>query len=100
MPGSDIFIHGGCETVGCIPITDRGIEEVYSLASWARENGQEKIPVHLYPFHFSEANWRKYGPDWPQFHSFWKELEAIDQRFEASGELPEVGITGDGHYHL
>ncbi|HEX8659006.1 MAG TPA: L,D-transpeptidase family protein, partial [Hymenobacter sp.] len=27
-PGGDIFIHGGEVTVGCLPITDIGIEEV------------------------------------------------------------------------
>ena len=27
--GGDIFIHGGCETVGCVPIENHNIEEVY-----------------------------------------------------------------------
>lgn len=99
-PGSDIFIHGGCESVGCIAITDCRVEEVYLLASWASENGQQKIPVHLYPFHFNAANWRKYGPDWAQLHSFWMELEAIYQVFEESKVLPEFAISDDGHYRL
>jgi murein L,D-transpeptidase YafK len=31
-PGGDIFLHGNCVTIGCIPITDHGIKEVYWLA--------------------------------------------------------------------
>jgi murein L,D-transpeptidase YafK len=31
-PGGDIYIHGSCLTVGCIPLTDEFIEEVYILA--------------------------------------------------------------------
>lgn len=99
FPGSDIFIHGGCETVGCIPITDRGIEEVYLLASWARENRQQKIPVHIFPFHFSEENWNKYGPEFPQHRPFWRSLEEIFLHFERSRQLPTVEITDAGHYY-
>jgi murein L,D-transpeptidase YafK len=100
QPGSDIFIHGGCETVGCIPITNGGIEEVYLLAVWAGANGQEKIPVHIYPFKFGEANWNKYGPDYLQHHSFWKELEKVYVVFERSKQLPKTGISEDGTYEL
>ena len=28
QPGGDIYIHGSCETTGCIPITDTPIEEL------------------------------------------------------------------------
>ena len=27
-PGGDIYIHGSCVTVGCIPVTDQQIEEI------------------------------------------------------------------------
>src|SRR6476659_6148770 len=30
-PGSVIYIHGSCVTVGCIPITDQQIDELYIL---------------------------------------------------------------------
>ena len=38
-PGSDIFIHGGAVTVGYMPITDAGIEEIYLLTVMARAAG-------------------------------------------------------------
>jgi len=47
--GGDIFIHGGCVTIGCIPMTDDGIKELYVLAVEAKNNGQDEIPVHIFP---------------------------------------------------
>ncbi|MCB0633136.1 MAG: hypothetical protein R2824_16260 [Saprospiraceae bacterium] len=99
-PGSDIFIHGGCVTVGCIPITDAGIEEVYVLAEWAKESGQNDIPVHLFPFRFTIANWERYGTKFPQSVPFWQQLEAIYHAFEVDRTVPEVIITESGHYQI
>ena len=48
-PGSAIYIHGDCVSTGCIPITDAPIEELYFLASNVRNQGQEFIPVHVFP---------------------------------------------------
>ena len=54
-PGGDIFIHGGAATIGCLPITNAGIEEVYLLAVLARTAGQMRIPVHIFPFPITDA---------------------------------------------
>ena len=54
-PGGDIFIHGGEVTIGCMPITDAGIEEVYLLAVLARAAGQRAIPAHIFPFPITDA---------------------------------------------
>ena len=40
-PGGDIYIHGSCVTVGCIPVTDQQIDEIYILATYAKANGQD-----------------------------------------------------------
>ena len=47
--GGDIFIHGGCKSVGCIAITDDAIEELYWIAVQARGRHQRSIPVHIFP---------------------------------------------------
>lgn len=52
MPGGGIFIHGSCVTVGCIPLTDDKIEEVYIVAAHAKDEGQEFIPVHIFPVRY------------------------------------------------
>src|SRR5258706_6353288 len=59
-PGSEIYIHGSCVTVGCIPITDQQIDELYILAAYAKDQGQDFIPVHIFPIRFSKERSVKY----------------------------------------
>ena len=48
-PVGDIFLHGNCVKIGCIPITDDGIKEVYWLAVLARSLGQKHLPIQIFP---------------------------------------------------
>jgi murein L,D-transpeptidase YafK len=51
--GDDIFIHGKAATIGCIPIGDQAIEELFLLA----ENGLEnKVEVVISPWDFRVKN--------------------------------------------
>jgi hypothetical protein len=61
-PGGDIFIHGGTATIGCLPITDAGIEELYLLAVAARASGQQRIAVHIFPFELTPDELSRRGP--------------------------------------
>jgi len=72
QPGSDIYIHGGCSTVGCIPITDEKIAELYLLAKSARKD----LGVVILPFVPNESNKLHYGKLYPQHSAFWEELFA------------------------
>lgn len=45
-PGGEIFIHGGSETVGCIPIGDEMIEELYGLVERV---GINNVRVLIFP---------------------------------------------------
>ncbi len=47
--GGDIFIHGKAMTIGCIPIGDLGIEEVFVMAQNAINKG---IPIIIAPRDF------------------------------------------------
>jgi len=80
--GSDIFIHGGCASVGCIAITDDKIEELYILAELARKNGQKKIPCPIFPFPLTTENIQLYAPTYPNQVVFWKSLQLMYQEFE------------------
>ncbi len=71
-PGSDIFIHGSNITIGCLPITDAGIEEVYLLAVAARAAGQTSIEVHIFPFPLTAEELARRA-DSPHA-AFWREL--------------------------
>ena len=48
--GGDIHSYTAAGvTIGCVPITDEYIKEVYWLAVQAKSNGHAKIPVHIFP---------------------------------------------------
>ncbi|WP_443938044.1 L,D-transpeptidase family protein [Pedobacter sp. MW01-1-1] len=96
-PGSDIYIHGDCVTVGCIPLTDEKIKEMYVLAVEARNGGQEKIPVQIFPFKMTSANMKKYADDYPSLTNFWKTLEPGYAYFEKH-KIPAVILKSNGAY--
>ncbi len=89
-PGGDIYIHGNCVTVGCIPLTDEKIKEVYVLAVEARNQGQSAIPVHIFPFKMTATNLKKYVAQYPQQANFWKTLQKGYLAFEKTQTLPNI----------
>ena len=99
-PGSDIFIHGGCQTVGCIPLTDDLIKELFVIAMMAKDAHQIKIPVHIFPFQFSERNKEEHFKSHPEHIPFWKELEPIFWHFEKTKTLPAYSISPKGAYSI
>jgi murein L,D-transpeptidase YafK len=99
-PGSAIYIHGNCVTIGCIPITDELIKELYVLATEARNNRQEKIPVHIFPSRLDAHSLAKLEQDDPSQAVFWRNLAPIYQEFEKTKKLPGVGVEVNGQYSL
>jgi murein L,D-transpeptidase YafK len=61
--GNDIFIHGKNVTVGCIPIGDKNIEEVFYLVS---KVGKQNTHVIITPvdFRINEKPNKPYGKEW------------------------------------
>lgn len=102
-PGGSIYIHGNCVTIGCIPITDDRIKELYVLAVEARNNGQEKIPVHVFPAKLDNGTFEKliagHSPN-EKIKSFWKNLEPIYQDFESTKKLRTVKVNTKGEYYF
>ena len=92
-PGGDIFIHGECVTIGCLPMTNKFIEEIYLLAVLAKSAGQKKIPVFILP--------SKNLPKTNEKHlDFWKKLFVLNAFFEKNGKLPNYSIDTFGNYIL
>ena len=99
-PGGDIFIHGNCVTVGCIPITDDKIKELYILCVEAKNGGQSKITTHFYPYKMTDINHKSYIDKYPENKSLWNELKPIYQSFEKNKFVPYVKIDENGSYKL
>jgi murein L,D-transpeptidase YafK len=104
MPGGEIFIHGSCVTVGCIPLTDDKIEEVYILAAMAKDGGQEFIPVHIFPIKYDVQRSSDYLnnilKDDPALKKFSAQLEDAYYYFDRFKKLPVVMIDDKGGYKI
>lgn len=100
-PGGDIYIHGGCLTVGCLPMKDEGIQEIYTLCLSAKFNGQNNIPVHVFPVRFNKAGLnflgREYGDDEVR-QRFWINLKAGYDFFEKTHTILPVIYNQEGKY--
>lgn len=101
-PGSEIYIHGSCVTVGCIPITDPQIEELYILSTYARAAGQEFIPVHIFPIKYKDPRSNEYleklYDNDPTLKPFAMNLKKVYDFFEEKRKLPVVAVSTKGDY--
>ncbi len=101
-PGGDIYIHGNCVTIGCLPMTDEIIDELYYLASVAKNEGQDFIPVHIFPYRFdyqkSEINYKQKTTDKKDLELFNKPLQEAYDFFEDTHQLPAILINSKGDY--
>ena len=102
QPGGDIYIHGSCVTTGCIPITDTQIEELYVLTAYAKDQGQDFIPVHIFPVNFSNPKsveyLNKFLQTFSEYTQFAKSMRSAFAYFEKYREVPFVMVNGKGEY--
>lgn len=101
-PGNDIYIHGGCASVGCIPIRNEPMEEVYMLATMAKSAGQDFIPVHIFPVKFNKQVSNNYlngllTKD-TQYQKFIANIKPGYEYFEKKRKLPLILVNGKGEY--
>ena len=96
-PGGDIFIHGSCVTVGCLPMTDEFIKELYVLCVLAKSKGQQKIPVHIYPYKFNLLNNLVYKT-FSKYSDFWDGLILDFNFFQKNRQLRFYEIDYLGNY--
>ena len=95
--GSLIMVHGSNVSIGCFAMTDPVIEEIYLVVEAALNHGQERVPVHVFPFRMTDermANARMQNDVWL---GFWETLKEGHDLFEAKKLPPEVSVR-DGRY--
>jgi murein L,D-transpeptidase YafK len=101
-PGGDIYIHGNCVTVGCIPVTDQQIEEIYILAAHAKSLGEDFIPVHIFPVRYSNPKSAEYlstlDKNSENLKTFEENLQHVYDHFEATKQLPVIMTDSHGSY--
>ena len=101
--GGDIYVHGNCMTIGCLPMTDSVMNEIFwtSLLCQNEIGDSVKIPIHLFPIKMTNANMRilktEFGKDYRKMN-FWKNLIFGFQYFEKHRLLPGIEINNKGKY--
>jgi len=101
--GGDIFIHGNCVTIGCMPLTDDKIKEVYLMAVEAKSNGQTKIPVHIFPCRMDENGMKYLEKEFKtdvKLVPFWKNIQKGYEHFENDKTLPTISVLNNGEYSI
>ncbi len=93
--GSSILVHGGCSSVGCFAMTNPVMDEIHLLASAAMDNGQDQIPVHVFPFRMTDASMKAQASS--PWTAFWVNLKQGYDAFDKSKKPPRVSVC-DGRY--
>lgn len=99
--GGDIYIHGNSCTIGCIPITDEKIKELYVLAVEAKASGQSSIPVYIYPIKLTDDNFFKLKQEYKDNQTlveFWENLKIGYDNFEKNNEQLNFTVNAKGLY--
>ncbi len=100
--GGDIFIHGDCVTIGCIPITDDKIKELYVYCVEAKNNGGT-IPVTIFPAKLTDSKLQelknKYSNDTDKLN-IWSDLKQAYDYFEQNKNLPGITFLSTGRHKV
>lgn len=99
--GGDIYIHGDCVSIGCIPITNEKIKELYVYALEAKNNGQENIPVYMFPEQLTDSNFEELKQQFAgrqDLIEFWKNLKEGYDKFQAEQKELNVIVNEKGRY--
>lgn len=93
--GSFIMIHGSCNSIGCLAMTDEKIDEIYTLCDAAHQGGQTFFRVHMFPFRMASGRMSRAAGD--SNEEFWKNLKEGYDLFEKTHVPPDVSVV-DGRY--
>ena len=88
-------------TIGCLPITDEGIKEVYWLAVLARTTGQMHLPIEIFPARMTDRELDQLPRerrDEPEVMAFWVTLKESFDYFEKNRRSPSVLVNSIGKY--
>ncbi|MCF6317838.1 MAG: murein L,D-transpeptidase [Proteobacteria bacterium] len=96
--GSALMVHGDCVSVGCYAMTDKNIEEIYTLAVAALSNEQKFFRVHIFPFKMTDENMQKNNKS--KWIGFWRNLKQGHDFFEDNHFNPPNVTVENLTYHF
>jgi len=86
--GSHLMVHGSCVSAGCLAVNNQNIGEIYLMVEESFKNGEETVPVHIFPFRMTPEKMalREYST----WHDFWDNLQEGYDMFETFHIPPRV----------
>jgi murein L,D-transpeptidase YafK len=101
--GGQIFVHGDSVTIGCLPMNDDVIKELYwcNIQAQGLRDTNYHIPIHIYPCRMVSANWqylKSYYNFDPIRLEFWKNLQEGYNYFELMRCPPRILVDPKGKY--
>lgn len=100
-PGGNIYIHGACVTIGCITFQTEMIKELYVYGVEARNNGQNTIPVTIFPYKLNDKQFEKLKSEFnedKQIIGLWSDLKQGYDYFESNKTLPTITFLENGRH--
>jgi murein L,D-transpeptidase YafK len=101
--GGQIFVHGDSLTIGCMPMSNDVIKELYWCNIQAQNNKDTNyhIPIHIFPCRMHSSNWsylKSYYNFDPARLEFWKNLQEGYNYFEFMRNPPKMFVDMKGKY--
>ena len=88
--GTFIMVHGNRVSIGCFAMTDKKIEEIYTLCDAALTKGQKFFRVHCFPFRMTAQRMEQAKLE--GWWDFWKNLKDGYDAFENTKVPPRVVV--------
>ncbi len=81
-------------------LTDDYIKEIYLYAAYARQAGQRKIPVYVFPFKMNDENMQKHVMENMEnaLLNFWRNLKSGYDLFFSGKKKLNIRVDREGHY--
>lgn len=88
--GDALMVHGNCVSIGCYAMTDKQIEEIYTIAAAALKAGQPSFQVQALPFRLTDENLAAHKNS--AWLSFWQNLKVGYDYFDKYKNPPKVNV--------
>ena len=101
--GNLIYIHGNCESSGCIAITDEKIKELYVYCIEAYNSGQKEINITIFPAQLNDSNYARLTKGYSKNKdkiSLWADLKKSYDLFNLKKVPPSVKYLPDGTHEI
>lgn len=97
--GNLIYIHGACESSGCIAISDEKIKELFIYCIEAYNSGQKEINITIFPTQLTDTNYERLTKAYSKNKdkiSLWADLKTSYDLFNLKKVPPTVRFLPDG----